>query len=202
MTPLRPPLLRPIVALVTSLMAFASSATAAPLHQTLSRAASRVTFGVDSQSEALKMNGSLKDFSGTILIDPTKINEAQMKLSAALSSATLPPDQIMQAILLQTFLARVENRRTTFESTSIEHVRGARYIVHGKYSTGDRTRPVALPIDISKVTRDSTEIRINAREPFDPKKAPAEIAALARGSQGTSGWAAAKLVFFAPKTAS
>jgi polyisoprenoid-binding protein YceI len=189
-----------ILAVALSFLTFTSWAAATPLRQTLSRSASHVTFGVDSQSDAIKMRGSIKEFSGTLEIDPAHIGEAQMRLSVVLSSATLPPDQIMQAVMLQTLLSRLQNKRTTFESTSVEHLQAARYLVHGKYSTGGRTRDVTLPITIAKATQQTTEIRIEAREPFEPKKAPPEVAALARGTHGTSGWASARLVFLAPKS--
>jgi polyisoprenoid-binding protein YceI len=186
-----------LLTLGASLLAISPAATAAPLQQKLSSSASHVTFGIDSQSEALKMHGSIKEFSGTIDIDPAEITKAQIKLSIILSSATLPPDQIMQAVMLQTLLSRLPNRRTYFESTALEHVQATRYLALGKYTTGSRAHNITVPVTISKATRKTTEIRIEAREPFEAKKAPAELAALARGAQGTSGWASARLIFLA-----
>jgi polyisoprenoid-binding protein YceI len=174
-----------------------NSACAAPVRQVLSRNSSNIAFGVDSKSEALQMNGSLKDFSGNILIDPSNITAAQISFSATLSSATLPPHQMMQAILLQSVLARVENKRTSFTSSSIEHLSGKNYLVHGSYSWGRGFRNLSLPIEVTTANKVKTEIKIKAREQFRQQSTPAEFAAIVEGARGSSGWASARLIFTA-----
>lgn len=175
------------------------SVHAAPVHQVLSRNYSSINFGVDSKSDTLKMNGSLKDFSGDILIDPLDIESARISFSATLSSATLPPNQMMQAILLQSIIARVENKRTSFTSTSVERLSGKNYLIHGRYSWGRSFRNLSLPVELTTSSRAKTEIRINAREQFRNQSTPSEFAALAESARGSSGWASARLVFTSSK---
>jgi polyisoprenoid-binding protein YceI len=175
------------------------SVHAAPVRQVLSRNYSSINFGVDSKSDALKMNGSLKEFSGDILIDPSDIESARISFSATLSSAQLPPNQMMQAILLQSIIARVENKRTSFTSTSVERLSGKSYLINGTYSWGRSFRSLSLPVELTTSSRAKTEIRIKAREQFRNQSTPSEFAALAESARGSSGWASARLVFTSSK---
>lgn len=190
-------------AVVAAVIAFRITDTwAAPVRQVISRSSSSITFGVDSKSDALQMNGSLKDFSGDILIDPSNIESSRISFSTALSSATLPPHQVMQAILLQSILARVEHKRTSFQSTRIEHRGGKNYLVHGTYSWGNSLKELSLPVEITRASPTMTEIRFKARESFRQQASPSEFAELADSARGSSGWASARLVFMPPKHAS
>jgi polyisoprenoid-binding protein YceI len=192
------PFFRALFAIVAlGVTCYTGTCSATPIHQALSRKASSITFGVDSRSEALAMNGTITDFTGTILIDPSRIESARISFSTTLSSATLPPHQIMQAILLQSVLARVEQKRTSFESSRIEHSGGKRYLVHGTYSWGKGLRNLTLPVEITKATRSTTEIRFRAQEKFTAQEVPAELATVASQARGSSGWASARLVFIA-----
>lgn len=191
--------IRASAALIALFLSDIGRAYAAPVHQVLSRNSSSINFGVDSKSDALKMNGSLKDFSGDILIDPLDIESARISFSATLSSATLPPNQMMQAILLQSIIARVENKRTSFTSTSVERLSGKNYLIHGRYSWGRSFRNLSLPVELTTSSKTKTEIRIKAREQFRNQSTPSEFAALAESARGSSGWASARLVFTSSK---
>jgi hypothetical protein len=105
----------------------------------------------------------------------------------------------MQAILLQSILARVENKRTSFTSTNIEHLSGKNYLVHGTYSWGRSVRNLSLPVELTTSGSAKTEIRIKAREQFRQQSTPSEFAAVAESARGSSGWASARLVFTSGK---
>lgn len=171
------------------------SANATPVQQKLARSSSSVTFGINSPNPSLRMNGSFRDFSGALSLDPTEITNSDLSVSLTLSSAQLPPDQILQAVLLQSVIARVANRASTFESSSIEHLEGSRYLVNGTYTWMNKRKPASVPIEVERATPSLTEIRLLLDGSFRNKNIPGEFAPLAQSAEGSKGWTKALLVF-------
>jgi hypothetical protein len=165
---------------------------ATPVHQVLVRGSSSVAFGVKSPNPALSMNGSFHDFSGTVLLDPSSVTNSQITLSLALSSAKLPPDQLLQAMFLQTLLAKLPEHHTTFTSTSLEHLQGARYMVRGTYSWFNKRRAAEVPIEIHKASPSRTEIRLLLDGSLHDSRSASPMA---QGMSGSHGWTKAVLVF-------
>lgn len=187
--------LRPHVTAILMLIASAvtpSEGHATPVRQVLVRKSSSVAFGVKSPNPAFSMNGSFNDFSGTVLLDPSSVANSQISLSLALSSAKLPPDQLLQAMFLQTVLAKLPEHHTTFTSTSLEHVQGTRYMVHGTYSWFNKRHAAAVPIEIQKASPSLTEIRLLLDGSLHDNRGTSQ---LAQGMIGSHGWTKAVLVF-------
>ncbi len=165
---------------------------ATPVHQVLLRRSSSVAFGVTSPNPALSMNGSLRDFSGTVILDPSAVTNSQLSLSLALSSVKLPPDQVLQAVFLQTVLAKLPTKQTTFTSTKLEHVAGSRYMAHGTYSWLNKQRQATVPIEILRASPSLTEIRVVLDGSLHDSNASS---AITQGIDGAHGWTKAVLIF-------
>ena len=142
-----------------------SSATATPVTLTLVRPPSSVKFGVSSPSPALQMNGSLSDFNGSLVIDDQHLSLSHVRFSMNLTSAQLPPNQVLQAVMLQTLLSRLRNERTTFESSSIEHLRDSTYLVSGSYNWLNKSRQAEIPIQLVQTSPTRTEIKVTVNGP-------------------------------------
>lgn len=186
------------LALTSVSVGLIAPAIASPITQTLSRATSSVTFGIKSPNPSLCMNGSFKDFRGTIDFNPDSITDSNLELTLSLSSAQLPPDQMLQAVFLQTAIARFANHPSTFESTSIEHLHGKTYMINGSYTWMNKRKTASIPVELSKATPTLTEIRLFLDGSFTNKNAPSELSNLAASAQGSKGWTKAVLVFTPP----
>lgn len=146
------------------------------------------------------MNGSFKTFGGTMLVEPEGgFERAQISLSLDVSSAQLPPDQILQAIFIQTALAHLKGRSGTFLSTSIEPASGNRYLVHGSYTWANRTRRASVPVELLHFAPSRGEIRLALDGAVEPRDVKPEVSAVAPGIAGSEGWAKARIVF-APRS--
>lgn len=184
-----------LLTLAASSVGYLRPAVATPITQTLSRSSSSVTFGINSPNPSLSMNGSFKDFRGTIALNPDSITDSNLELSLSLASAQLPPDQILQAVFLQTAIARFASRPSTFESSSIEHLRDKTYLINGSYTWMNKRKVVSIPVEVSKATPSLTEIRLFLDGSFTNKNAPSEFSHLANSAQGSKGWTKAVLIF-------
>lgn len=89
-TQVRKTALLALFCLLSTLSPYCYESLAAPISQSLKRSSSSINFGVDSPSPSLSMQGSFKDFSGELLLNPTKIESSKIKLSLNLASAQLP----------------------------------------------------------------------------------------------------------------
>lgn len=188
-----PPRTRAISALILLAAALVpANVSATPVRQVLVRRSSSLAFGVKSPNPALSMNGKFRDFSGSVLLDPSSVTNSQITLSLSLSSAKLPPDQVLQAVFLQTVLAKLPEHQTTFTSTSLEHLEGPRYMVHGTYSWFNKQRNAAVPIEIHKASPSLTEIRLLLDGSLQDSRGTSP---LAQGMSGSRGWTKAVLVF-------
>ena len=194
-TQIRKTALLALFCVLSTLAPYCYESLAAPISQSLKRSSSSINFGVDSPSPSLSMQGSFKDFSGELLLNPTKIESSKIKLSLNLASAQLPPDQLLQAIFLQTALARFKQHSGTFESTSIEKIRDNTYLVTGNYTWMKRTKRTTLPVQIIRASPAVTEIKLLLDGAVQAKDLQPETAQLAPGLQGSKGWAQATLVF-------
>ncbi len=166
-----------------------------PIQQVLSRSSSSISFGVDSKAPALQMQGALKDFKGTLSLDLEQLERSFVKMTLNLQSAQLSPDQILQAMFLQTALAHVNPPTTTFESTSISKGKADTYLLSGMYTWMNKRKNATVPIRILSASPTKTEIRLLLSGVLQEKEAPRELTAIAPGSAGSKGWAKATLVF-------
>jgi polyisoprenoid-binding protein YceI len=188
-------LLRDSFAVALALLTPLCSSHAAPIRQVLVRPSSSITFGVRAPNPTLTMNGSFREFGGSVSLDPYSITRSRIELSLALSSAQLPPDQILQAVFIQTALSRFPQKSSTFQSTEIEHLENDTYLIHGTYSWMNKRKPASVPVEITKATPSLTEIRLLLDGSFTNKGVPSEFSNLADSAQGARGWSKAVLVF-------
>ena len=190
-SPMRLP---PSLALALIVLFSPSSATATPVTLTLTRPPSSVKFGVSSPSPALQMNGSLSDFNGSLVIDDQHLSLSHVRFSMNLTSAQLPPNQVLQAVMLQTLLSRLRNERTTFESSSIEHLRDSTYLVSGSYNWLNKSRQAEIPIQLVQTSPTRTEIKVTVNGPLkNPSARPSEFSGFGAVPDKSSGWAKASL---------
>jgi polyisoprenoid-binding protein YceI len=184
-----------LILLIFALCWYPKAAASLPIQQVLSRSSSSINFGVDSKAPALQMQGALKDFKGTLSLDLDQLERSFVKMTLNLQSAQLSPDQILQAVFLQTALAHVNPPSTTFESTSIAKGKGDTYLLSGMYTWMGKRKSATVPIRIMSASPTKTEIRLLLSGVLQEKEAPRELAAIAPGSAGSKGWAKANLVF-------
>jgi polyisoprenoid-binding protein YceI len=184
-----------LISLLFAICGHARDGFSLPIQQVLSRSSSSISFGVDSKAPALQMQGALKDFKGTLSLDLEQLERSFVKMTLNLQSAQLSPDQILQAMFLQTALARVNPPSTTFESTAIAKGKGDTYLLSGMYTWMGKRKNATVPIRIMNASPTKTEIRLLLTGVLQEKEAPRELAAIAPGSAGSKGWAKATLVF-------
>jgi polyisoprenoid-binding protein YceI len=173
-----------------------ASAHATPYTLSLSRPHSSVKFGLKAPNSPLQLDGSLSDFTGSVIFDDTQDAITHARFSMNLSSAKLPPDQLLQAIFLQTILSRVRQQRTTFESSRITHVRDSTYLVSGSYVWMDKPRYAEIPVQLVYADTSRAEIAILVDGPLKaPRSTTPEFKGLGDIPANASGWARAKLIF-------
>ena len=180
---------------VATLLPVPASAESETVSLPLQRSASSVRFGVSSPSPALTMKGSFRDFGGHLLLDPHGFERSTLSLSLDLSSAQLPPEQLLQALFIQTTLARFQDRSGDFQSSSILPISGNRYLVRGTYSWANKRREAAVPVEVLKLSRQRSEIRFLLDGAVRPQDVKPPVSELAPGIAGSEGWAKAVLVF-------
>ena len=176
-----------------------SSSLAAPITQKLVRPSSSIRFGVESPSPALQMNGQLQTFAGTITLNAEGSAVSQIAMTVQLDSARLPPDQMLQGILLHSVIARIKQRVATFQSSSIERLEGNEYRASGNYSWMNKNRPAVLPFRLVSASPTQSEVRILMQGALTDASTPKELSSAAPGASQSSGWARATLVFARPK---
>jgi polyisoprenoid-binding protein YceI len=190
----------PILAIVTTLVtSLSTTAYGEPIKQQLSRSSSSIKFGVDSPSPALQMNGHLKDFTGTVILNPDGSAISELNVVVHLDSAQLPPDQMLQSIFLHSVLARLNQQAATFRSTSIERVRGNEYIASGSYGWHKKNRSATIPFQLIRTSPSATELRVLMRGGLTDATTPKELSSAAPGASQSSGWTRATLVFVPQK---
>jgi polyisoprenoid-binding protein YceI len=145
------------------------------------------------------MKGAFKEFKGTLALDLNQLERSLVNVTLNLQSAQLSPDQILQAVFLQTALANVNPPTTTFKSTSITRGKGDTYLVTGTYTWMGKTKMTSVPIRIVKSSPLKTEIRLLLNGALQEKDAPQQLSAIAPGAAGSKGWAKATLVFLPRK---
>lgn len=171
------------------------SAWATPVTLHLSRPPSTVSFGVTSPSPALTMNGAFKDFAGELLLDPRGFDESSLNLSLNLASAQLPPNQVLQAIFIQTTLSRFRDQSGTFSSTSIEPISEGKFLVTGDTTWANKAKETRVPVEVLKLSPSRSEIRFLLDGTVRPQDVQPNVAKIAPGISGSRGWAKATLVF-------
>jgi polyisoprenoid-binding protein YceI len=182
--------------LVLSALAVGSAhAESKTIDQVLSRRGSQITFGVESPNPGLRMNGSISEFSGVFSLDPNDLTRSHLELTVSLSSMKLPPEQALQAILLQGIVARVSPTPRTFQSSHFEHVSGPKYLVHGSYDWLSRREKVVVPITIDSASPQASSISVIFSGDFKKRAVPAQLQGLANDAVGSKGWTKAKLIF-------
>jgi polyisoprenoid-binding protein YceI len=186
---------RSAIALALTTCLTLCSAHATPVRQVLVRPSSSITFGVKSPNPSLTMNGSFREFSGAISLDTEAITESNIDLSLTLSSAQLPPEQILQAVFIQTALARFPQKSSSFRSSGIEHLKDNSYLIHGTYTWMNKRKPASVPVEIVKATPSMTEIRVLMDGSFTAQGVPGELSDVATSARGSRGWSKAILVF-------
>lgn len=184
-----------MILLLLVINGYSHSCHSLPIQQGLSRSSSSIRFGIDSKAPVLQMQGALKDFKGTLSLDLDHLERSFVKMTLNLQSAQLSPDQILQAVFLQSALARVNPPSTTFESTSLTKGKGDTYLLTGSYSWMGRRKSATVPIRILSASPTKTEIRVLLSGVLQENQAPRELTTLAPGSAGSKGWAKATLVF-------
>jgi polyisoprenoid-binding protein YceI len=173
-----------------------TNAHATPYTLSLSRPQSSVRFGLSAPQSALQLDGTLSDFTGSIIFDDNQDAITHARFSMNLSSAKLPPNQVLQAILLQTLLSRLRPQKTTFESSKIAHLRDSTYLVSGSYTWMDRTRHAEIPVQLVYADTTRAEIAILVDGPLKTPHSPTpEFKGLGEIPANASGWARAKLIF-------
>jgi polyisoprenoid-binding protein YceI len=175
-------------------------AAALPVQQVLSRPSSSITFGVDSDVPALQMKGDFSDFKGTLALDPHRLERSSVNLSLNLQSARLSPEQILQAVFLQTALTHVRPPTVAFKSSSITKSTHNTYLVTGTYTVMGRTQVATVPFQLVNLSALRTEIRLLLSGALKERDTPRELSAIAPGSAGSKGWAKATLVFVKTKS--
>lgn len=168
---------------------------ASPISQKLARSSSSITFGVDSPAPVLTMRGDVKTFSGHVTLGPDGKGISDINLSIQLDSARVPPDQMLQGIFLQSVLARLQQRVTTFSSTSINHLRDDDFQAHGIYSWHNKGRRATIPFRIIRSSPVTTEIRVLMRGSLTEANTPRELAASNPAASQSAGWAQGNFVF-------
>ena len=192
-----------LTAAVTRLaFVFFVAASASPRHvaaiphvQSLAKGSSSVKFGVDSSAPTLQMNGQLQDFSGTLSLTDDGSAISQLHVTLNMGSAQLPPDQFLQSMLLHSVIARFQQQKATFKSSSIEHIRGNEYIANGSAMWQNRPRTASVPFQLIKVSPNKTEIKVLMRGGLGGATPPPELLAAGPGAKNSTGWARATLVF-------
>jgi polyisoprenoid-binding protein YceI len=145
------------------------------------------------------MNGHLKTFSGTITLSADGSAISRMAMTVQLDSAQLPPDQMLQGILLHSVIARINQRVATFQSTSIESLEGNEYRARGSYSWMNKNRTAVLPFRLVRASPAQSELRILMQGALTDATTPKELSAAAPAASQSSGWARATLIFATPK---
>jgi polyisoprenoid-binding protein YceI len=187
-----------VTTVATLAFLFPSASSAAPIKQQLARSSSSITFGVDSPSPALQMNGRLKDFTGTVVVSPDGSAISELQVVVHLDSAQLPSEQMLQSIFLNSVLARLNQRAATFKSSTIERIRGNEYIATGTYGWHKKSRSATIPFQLIRTSPSATELRVLMRGGLTTATAPKELSSAAPGASQSSGWARATLVFVSP----
>ena len=170
-------------------------ASATPHVQSLVKSSSSVKFGVDSAAPTLQMNGQLQDFSGTLSLTEDGSAISQLQVTLNVGSAQLPPDQFLQSMLLHSVIARFQQQKATFKSTTIEHIRGNQYVATGSAMWQNRPRAASIPFHIIKVSPAATEIKVLMRGGLGGKTPPPELLAAGPEATHSTGWARATLLF-------
>lgn len=170
-------------------------AYAGPVTQVLDSRRSKVQFGVDSPSPSLTMNGSFRSYTGNLRLDPQDLTRSQVAVSLNLSSAQLPPDQILQNVFLQTALSRIRQKETTFQSDSITKQPDGTYLVSGTYEWLSKVKRAAFPVQVVKMSPSLTEIRLLLNGSLKQGQDSQEVKKFAPMALGSKGWAKANLVF-------
>ena len=182
-----------VVALATSVCAL--SAQAEPVQQSLDQSRSKVFFGVNSPSPSLRMNGSFRSFTGSLDLDPRDVTQSEVEVSLDLSSATLPPDQILQNVFLQTALSRIRQKQASFRSDSILKQTDGTYLVSGTYEWLSKVKRAAFPVQLVNVSPAYTEIKLLMNGSLKPGRDSQEVTKIAPMALGSQGWAKATLIF-------
>jgi hypothetical protein len=141
------------------------------------------------------MNGQLQDFSGTLALTEDGSAISQLNVTLNMGSAQLPPDQFFQSMLLHSVIARFQQQKATFKSSSIEHIRGNEYVANGSAIWQNRPRAASIPFQLLKVSPSKTEIKVIMRGGLGGATPPPELLAAGPGARDSTGWARATLVF-------
>lgn len=171
------------------------AASAAPIAQKLHPSSSSIKFGVQSPSPTLNMNGRFSDFKGELMLDPEAFESSSIRLSLKLDSIQLPPEQLLQALFIQTTLARYRDRSGSFTSTDIRPLADDQYLVTGDCTWDNKTQSTSVPIQVVTLSPSRSEIRFLLDGVVRPQDVKPEVAQIAPGIAGTKGWAKATLIF-------
>jgi polyisoprenoid-binding protein YceI len=167
-----------------------------PVQLPLNRKSSSIKFGVDSPSPTLQMNGAFTSFRGKLLLDPKDVTKSKVDLSLDLRSAQLLPDQILQAVFLQTAVAHLKQPETSFVSERIEPYKGKMYLIHGIYTWQGKQKRATVPVEILQAAPHRSEVRLALSGTAKDGETPPELKQLGNFTPaGSKGWAKATFVF-------
>ena len=160
-------------------------------NQILNRSESKIAFAISSP--ALSCDGRFTDFAGSLTLPQADLKSAKVNLSLNIDSISLPQDQIMQSLLINTLIQRLKSKRSTFESTAIEPLGSNNFLVTGFYTWEGKRKSGQIPIKLISSTPKRTEIRLN----FNGKMKEKDVDSAALNALGDSvqGKAESKLVF-------
>jgi polyisoprenoid-binding protein YceI len=176
-----------------------ASSLATPITQKLVRTSSNITFGVESPSPALQMNGKLQTFTGAITLNADGSAISDIAMTVQLDSARVQPDQMLQGIFLHSVISRLSQSVATFRSSTIERLNGDEYRAIGSYTWHQKSRTATLPFRLIGVSPIHSELRILMQGALTDATTPKELSSAAPGASQSSGWARATLIFARPK---
>lgn len=174
-----------------ALVGVSSKCSAESTNQILNSGQSKIAFEVSSPG--LSCDGRFTDFAGNLRINGGDLKSAKVNLSLNIDSVSLPQDQIMQAILINTLIQRLRSKTATFESSAFEPLGGNEYLVSGIYTFEGKSKRGSLPIKLVSATPKKTEIRLNFLGQMKGKEA--EQSSLSNLGKSVQGNAESKLIF-------
>ena len=163
------------------------------VRQALRRPDTKITFGVSSPTPGLAMNGDLTGYSGLLALNSRGLEHSSLELTLNLQSARLSPDQVLQAVFLQTALARVREPKPTFRSSAIRRNGNNSLLVDGAFTWEGKVRKATVPLQLVRSSPALTELRLLFDGTMKGHQVPPELSGL--GASTASGWAQATLIF-------
>lgn len=113
----------------------------------------------DVNSKALNCSGSFTNYKGELLLNPQNVEESKVALSLDLQSVMLPPDQVLQALMIQTVLQKAGDPIAHFQSTAIRKSGTNKLLIDGAYSWRNKKGTTTIPVQIVKLSPSLSQIK-------------------------------------------